>query len=138
MKFSDYIKQIKECESEIFIIINYKNEKFVYKNETEYDDLTVSEDGFIKIEEYLTFSIPCIEVFLSDNDEKSNCFVLEILKMKHEKELKHKQKAQQDLEEFNEWSRKQDKLDDLWLTICLITPFVLFGGLWLFSKIGWL
>lgn len=138
MKFSEYIKQLKECESEIFVIVNYKNEKSIYKNENKYDNLNVSGDGFIKIEEYLCFSTPCIEVFLSDNDEKSNCFVLEILKMKHEKELKRKQEAQKDLEEYQEWSRKQDKLDDLWLTICLIIIPSLFCLLLYASKVGWL
>lgn len=135
MKFSDYIRQIKECESEIFIIISYKNEKFVYKNENKYDDLEVTGDGFIKIEEYLTFSIPCIEVFLSDNDEKSNCFVLEILKMKHEKELKRKQKAKQDLEEYNEWWNKHEKEQKLEMIACMVILFLLLVVLpWLLSK----
>lgn len=137
MKFSDYIKQIKECESEIFMIINYKNEKFVYKNETEYDDLTVSGDGFIKIEEYLTFSIPCIEVFLSDNDEKSNCFVLEILKMKHEKELKRKEKAKKDLELYNKMWDKHQKEQTLTMIAFIVAGLLLIVGLpWLLSKIG--
>lgn len=138
MKFSEYIKQIKECESEIFIIINYKNEKSVYKNENKYDDLNVSGDGFIKIEEYLSFSTPCIELFLSDNDEKSNCFALEILKLKHEKELKRKEKARQELKEYQEWSRKQDKLNDLWLTICLVIIPSLICLLLYASKMCWL
>lgn len=137
MKFSEYIKQLKECESEIFIIINYKNEKFVYKHENKYDDLEVTGDGFIKIEEYLTFSIPCIEVFLSDNDEKSNCFVLEILKMKHEKELKRKQKVKQDLEEYNEWWDKHEKECRLEMIVCMVGGFLLFVGFpWLLSKMG--
>ena len=109
MRFKEYIKQLKEYKNDVFIIINYKDEKFVYKNETKYDDLNVTGDGIIKIEEYLNFSTPCIEVFLSDIDEKSNCFVLEILKMEHEKELKRKQKAKQDLEEWNEMWDKHRK-----------------------------
>lgn len=137
MKFCEYVKQLKECESEIFIIINYKNEKFVYKNETEYDDLNVSGDGFIKIEEYLNFSTPCIEVFLSDNDEKSNCFVLEILKLKHKKELERKQKAKQDLEEYNKMWDKHEKEQRLEMIACMVVGFLLLVVLpWLLSKIG--
>lgn len=137
MKFCEYIKQLKECESEIFIIINYKNEKAVYKNENKYDDLSVSGDGFIRIEEYLSFSTPCIEVFLSDNDEKSNCFVLEILKMKHIKELKQKEKAKKDLEEYNEWWDKREKEWRLEMVACMVVGFLLLVGLpWLLSKIG--
>lgn len=137
MKFIDYIKQIKECESEIFIIINYKNEKSVYKNETEYDNLNVSGDGFIKIEEYLTLSIPCIELFLSDNDEKSNCFVLEILKMKHEKELKRKEKAKKDLELYNKMWDKHQKEQTLTMIAFIVAGLLLIVGLpWLLSKIG--
>lgn len=136
MKFSDYIKQLKECESEIFIIINYKNKKFVYKNENKYDDLNVSGDGFIKIEEYLTFSTPCIEVFLSDNDEKSNCFVLEILKMKHMKELKRKEKAKQDLEEFNKMWDKHEKEQLLTALVFIVLTVLIIVGSCLMSKIG--
>ncbi|HIE2800111.1 TPA: hypothetical protein ACXLHF_004055 [Klebsiella pneumoniae] len=136
MKFSDYIKQIKECESEIFIIINYKNEKFVYKNENKYDDLEVTGDGFIKVEEYLSLSTPCIEVFLSDSDEKSNCFVLEILKMKHKKELKRKQKAKQDLEEYNKMWDKHNKEQKLELITCVVGFLLVIGVSWLLSKIG--
>lgn len=137
MKFSEYIKQLKECESEIFIIINYKNEKSVYKNENKYDDLNVSGDGFIKIEEYLCFSTPCIEVFLSDNDEKSNCFVLEILKMKHMKELKQKEKAKKELKEYQEWWDRHEK-EQIWEMIALmIVGLLLLVGLpCLLSKIG--
>ena len=137
MKFSDYIKQLKECESEIFIIINYKNEKSVYKNENKYDDLNVSGDGFIKIEEYLTFSIPCIEVFLSDNDEKSNCFVLEILKLKHKKELKRKEKSKKDLELYNKMWDKHQKEQTLTMIAFIVAGLLLIAGLpWLLSKIG--
>lgn len=136
MKFSEYIKQIKECESEIFIIINYKNEKFVYKNENKCDDLNVTGDGFIKVEEYLSLSTSCIEVFLSDNDEKSNCFALEILKLKHEKELKRKQKAKQDLEEYNKMWDKHWKEQNLIMIIFIVLSLVVIFSPWLLSKIG--
>lgn len=132
MKFSEYIRQLKEFESEIFIIINYKNEKIVYKNENKYDDLNVSKDGFIKIEEYLNFRTPCIEVFLSDNDEKSNCFVLEILKMEHIKELKRKEKAKQDLEEYNElWDKHQWEQAITMIAFIVASLVILFLSLWL-------
>ena len=86
----------------------------------------------------MSFSTPCIEVFLSDDGEKSNCFVLEILKVKHKKELKRKEKARQELKEYQEWSRKQDKLNDLWLTICvIIIPSLICLLLYAF-KVGWL
>ena len=62
--------------------------------------------------------------------------MLEILRMKHEKELKRKQIAQQDLEEFNEWWDKHEK-EQLLATIGVIVfVFVCFGVAWLMSKIG--
>lgn len=172
MKFSEYIKQLNGYAPNNIVSINYKNNTFLYKEEAnndytdhadhvDYDNLNVTGDGFIKIKEYLDWNVVGVEVFLSDNDEKSNhsCFVLEILKMKHMAELKSKQnelesirrfneylderekelnqKAQQELEEYNEL-RKYKK--EQWLELfqgagySLLAIFVL----WLLSKIFWL
>lgn len=136
MKFSEYVKQLKEYEPESFIVITLNKKSFVYKGESEYDDLTVSGDGLVKIKEYLDFNIVGVEVFLEENSDGSNLFVLEILKMKHEKELKRKQEAQKDLEEYNEWWDKHEK-EQLLATISVIVfVFVCFGVAWLMSKIG--
>lgn len=93
MKFSEYVKQLKEYEPESFIVITHNKKNFVYKGESEYDDLIVSGDGFVKIKEYLECNMVGVEVFLEENSDESNLFVLEILKMKREKELKRKQKS---------------------------------------------
>lgn len=136
MKFSEYVKQLKEYEPESFIVITRNKKSFVYKGESEYDDLTVSGDGLVKIKEYLDVNIVGVEVFLEENSDGTNLFVLEILKMKHEKELKRKQKAQQDLEEFNEWWDKHER-EQLLTTIGVISLVVLIiVGSWLMSKMG--
>ena len=49
MKFKEYLKQLKEYVPENFVVITYNKKVFVYKGETEYDELTVSSDGFVKI-----------------------------------------------------------------------------------------
>ena len=135
MKFSEYVTQLKEYEPESFIVITRNKKSFVYKGESEYDDLTVSGDGLVKIKEYLDVNIVGVEVFLDENSDGSNLFVLEILKMKHEKELKRKQKAQQDLEEFNEWWDKHEKEQRLELIACMVIGFLLLVVLpWLLSK----
>ena len=167
MKFSEYIKQLNIYAPNNIVSINYKNNSFLYKAKenndydehdahTDYDNLNVTGDGFIKIREYLDWNVVGVEVFLSDNDEKPNCFVLEMLKMKHMAELKSKQnelkawreyneylderekelnqKAQQELDEYNAL-RKYKK--EQWLELLqgagysLLAIFVL----WLFSKI---
>lgn len=136
MKFSEYVKKLKEYEPESFIVITRNKKNFVYKGESEYDDLIVSGDGFVKIKEYLDYNIVGVEVFLEENSDESNLFVLEILKMKHEKELKCKQKTQQDLKEFNEWWDKHER-EQLLTTIVVISFGVLIiVGSWLMSKIG--
>ena len=137
MKFSEYVKQLKEYEPESFIVITRNKKSFVYKGESEYDDLTVSGDGLVKIKEYLDINIVGVEVFLEENSDGTNLFVLEILKMKHEKELKRKQEAQQDLEEFNEWWDKHEKEQLLSMIGFLVVGLLLLFGLpWLMSKIG--
>ena len=136
MKFSEYVKKLKEYEPESFIVITRNKKNFVYKGESEYDDLIVSGDGFVKIKEYLDYNIVGVEVFLEENSDESNLFVLEILKMKHEKELKRKQKTQQDLKEFNEWWDKHER-EQLLTAIGVIGFGVLIiVGSWLMSKIG--
>lgn len=111
MKFSEYIKQLNGYAPNNIVSINYKNKCFLYKNETDYDNLNVIGDGFIKIKEYLDWNVVGVEVFLSDNDEKSNpiCFVLEILKMKHMAELKSKQKELESIRKFNEYLEEREK-----------------------------
>lgn len=137
MKFSEYVKKLKEYEPESFIVITRNKKNFVYKGESEYDDLIVSGDGFVKIKEYLDYNIVGVEVFLEENSDESNLFVLEILKMKHEKELKRKQKTQQDLKEFNEWWDKHEREQLLTAIGFMVAGFLLIFGLpWLMSKIG--
>lgn len=159
MKFSEYIKQLNGYAPNNIVSVNYKNKSFLYKdgaNNADYDNLNVTGDGFIKIKEYLDWNVVGVEVFLSDNDEESNhsnCFVLEILKMKHMAELKSKQKelesirkfneyleerekelnqkAQQELEEYNEWWDKHEKEQWLELFLCV-------GGFLLIIGISWL
>lgn len=171
MKFSEYIKQLNGYAPNNIVSINYKNKSFLYKNEAncddyadhedhaehvDYDNLNVTGDGFIKIKEYLDWNVVGVEVFLSDNDEKSNpiCFVLEILKMKHMAELKSKQKelesirkfneyleerekelnqkAQQELEEYNEWWSKHEKEQAITAIAFIVASLVvLFLSLWL-------
>lgn len=118
MKFSEYIKQLNGYAPNNIVSINYKNKSFLYKNEAncddyadhaDYDNLNVTGDGFIKIKEYLDWNVVGVEVFLSDNDEKSNCFVLEILKMKHMAELKSKQRELESIREFNEYLEEREK-----------------------------
>lgn len=124
MKFSEYIKQLNGYAPNNIVSINYKNKSFLYKNEANCDDyaehvehvdygnLNVTGDGFIKIKEYLDWNVVGVEVFLSDNDEKSNhsnCFVLEILKMKHMAELKSKQKELESIRKFNEYLEEREK-----------------------------
>lgn len=136
MKFCEYVKKLKEYEPESFIVITRNKKSFVYKGESEYDDLTVSGDGLVKIKEYLDCNIVGVEVFLEENSDGTNLFVLEILRMKHEKELKRKQKAQQDLEEFNEWWDKHER-EQLLTTIGVISFVVLIiVGSCLMSKMG--
>lgn len=164
MKFSEYIKQLNGYAPNNIVSINYKNKSFLYKNEAncddhadhadhaDYDDLNVTCDGFIKIKEYLDWNVVGVEVFLSDNDEKSNCFVLEILKMKHMAELKSKQrelesirkfneyleerekelkqKAKQELEEYNEWWDKHKKEQWLELFLCAVGFLLIIGISW--------
>lgn len=165
MKFSEYIKQLNGYAPNNIVSINYKNKSFLYKNEAncddhedhvDYDNLNVAGDGFLKIKEYLDWNVVGVEVFLSDNDEKSNCFVLEILKMKHMAELKSKQKelestrkfneyleerekelnqkSQQELEEYNEWWDKHKK--EQWLELLTIAVgFLLIIGIsWLLGQ----
>lgn len=166
MKFSEYIKQLNGYAPNNIVSINYKNKSFLYKNEADCDDyadhaehvdygnLNVTGDGFIKIKEYLDWNVVGVEVFLSDNDEKSNCFVLEMLKMKHMAELKSKQKelesirkyeeyleerekelnqkAQQELEEYNEWWSKHEKEQAITQIAFIVASLaVLFLSLWL-------
>lgn len=120
MKFSEYIKQLNGYAPNNIVSINYKNKSFLYKNEAncddyadhvDYDNLNVTGDGFLKIKEYLDWNVVGVEVFLSDNDEKSNpiCFVLEILKMKHMAELKSKQKELESIRKFNEYLEEREK-----------------------------
>ena len=121
MKFSEYIKQLNGYAPNNIVSINYKNKSFLYKNEAncddyaehedhaDYDNLNVTGDGFIKIKEYLDWNVVGVEVFLSDNDEKSNCFVLEILKMKHMAELKSKQKELESIRKYNEYLEEREK-----------------------------
>lgn len=115
MKFSEYIKQLNGYAPNNIVSINYKNKSFLYKNEAncdDYDNLNVTGDGFLKIKEYLDWNVVGVEVFLSDNDEKSNhsnCFVLEILKMKHMAELKSKQKELESIRKFNEFLDEREK-----------------------------
>lgn len=173
MKFSEYIKQLNRYAPNNIVSINYKNKSFLYKNEAncddhadhvdhvehaDYDNLNVTGDGFLKIKEYLDWDVVGVEVFLSDNDEKSNpiCFVLEILKMKHMAELKSKQKelesvrkyneyleerekelnqkAQQELDEYNKWWSKHNK--EQWLELLTIAVgFLLIIGIsWLLGQ----
>lgn len=166
MKFSEYIKQLNGYAPNNIVSINYKNKSFLYKNEAncddhaehddhvDYDNLNVTGDGFLKIKEYLDWNVVGVEVFLSDNDEKSNCFVLEMLKMKHMAELKSKQKelesirkfneyleerekelnqkAQQELEEYNEWWSKHEKGQAITQIAFIVASLaVLFLSLWL-------
>lgn len=114
MKFSEYIKQLNGYAPNNIVSINYKNNNFLYKDEAnnaDYDNLNVTGDGFLKIKEYLDWNVVGVEVFLSDNDEKSNpiCFVLEILKMKHMAELKSKQKELESIRKFNEYLEEREK-----------------------------
>lgn len=114
MKFSEYIKQLNEYAPNNIVSINYKNKSFLYKdgaNNADYDNLNVTGDGFLKVKEYLDWNVVGVEVFLSDNDEKSNpiCFVLEILKMKHMAELKSKQKELESIRKFNEYLEEREK-----------------------------
>jgi len=121
MKFSEYIKQLNGYAPNNIVSINYKNKSFLYKEEANCDDyvehvdygnLNVTGDSFIKIKEYLDWNVVGVEVFLSDNDEKSNhsnCFVLEILKMKHMAELKNKQKELESIRKFNEYLEEREK-----------------------------
>lgn len=114
MKFSEYIKQLNGYAPNNIVSINYKNKSFLYKNEAnnaDYDNLNVTGDGFLKIKEYLDWNVVGVEVFLSDNDEKSSpiCFVLEILKMKHMAELKSKQKELESIRKFNEYLEEREK-----------------------------
>lgn len=167
MKFSEYIKQLNGYAPNNIVSINYKNKCFLYKNEAncddhaehvDYDNLNVAGDGFIKIKEFLDWNVVGVEVFLSDNDEKSNpiCFVLEILKMKHMAELKSKQrelesirkfneyleerekelnqKAQQELEEYNEWWSKHTREPAITMIVFIVASLaVIFLSLWLFK-----
>ena len=142
MKFSEYIKQLNGYAPNNIVSINYKNKSFLYKNEAncddcaehvehaDYDNLNVTGDGFIKIKEYLDWNVVGVEVFLSDNDEKSNCFVLEILKMKHTAELKRKEKAKQDLEEYNELWDKHQREQWLELFLCAVGFLLIIGISW--------
>lgn len=112
MKFSEYIKQLNRYAPNNIVSINYKNNSFLYKEEDSYDNLNVTGDGFIKIKEYLDWNVVGVEVFLSDNDEKpshSNCFVLEMLKMKHMAELKRKQNELKAWREYNEYLDEREK-----------------------------
>lgn len=114
MKFSEYIKQLNGYAPNNIVSINYKNNNFLYKdgaNNADYDNLNVTGDGFIKIKEYLDWNVVGVEVFLSDNDEKSNpiCFVLETLKMKHMAELKSKQKELESIRKYKEYLEEREK-----------------------------
>lgn len=114
MKFSEYIKQLNGYAPNNIVSINYKNKSFLYKDEAnnaDYDNLNVTGDGFIKIKEYLDWNVVGVEVFLSDNDEKSNptCFVLEILKMKYIAELKSKQRELESIRKYNEYLEEREK-----------------------------
>lgn len=62
--------------------------------------------------------------------------MLEILRMKHEKELKRKQKSQQDLEEFNEWWDKHEKEQLLTAIGFIVLAVLIIVGSCLMSKIG--
>ena len=155
MKFSEYIKQLNEYAPNNIVSINYKNNSFLYKDKenNDYDNLNVTGDGFIKIKEYLDWNVVGVEVFLSDNDENhTNCFVLDMLNMKHMAELKSKQnelkawseynayleerekelnqKAQQELDEYNAL-RKHKKEQWLELFLWILVFLLVIGVAWL-------
>ena len=155
MKFSEYIKQLNRYAPNNIVSINYKNNTFLYKDKenNDYDNLNVTGDGFIKIKEYLDWNVVGVEVFLSDNDENhTNCFVLDMLNMKHMAELKSKQnelkawseynayleerekelnqKAQQELDEYNAL-RKHKKEQWLELFLWILVFLLVIGVAWL-------
>ena len=155
MKFSEYIKQLNRYAPNNIVSINYKNNSFLYKDKenNDYDNLNVTGDGFIKIKEYLDWNVVGVEVFLSDNDENhTNCFVLDMLNMKHMAELKSKQnelkawseynayleerekelnqKAQQELDEYNAL-RKHKKEQWLELFLWILVFLLVIGVPWL-------
>ena len=155
MKFSEYIKQLNRYAPNNIVSINYKNNSFLYKDKenNDYDNLNVTGDGFIKIKEYLDWNVVGVEVFLSDNDENhTNCFVLDMLNMKHMAELKSKQnelkawseynayleerekelnqKAQQELDEYNAL-RKHKKEQWLELFLWILVFLLVIGVAWL-------
>ena len=112
MKFSEYIKQLNRYAPNNIVSINYKNNSFLYKDKenNDYDNLNVTGDGFIKIKEYLDWNVVGVEVFLSDNDENhTNCFVLDMLNMKHMAELKSKQNELKAWSEYNEYLEEREK-----------------------------
>lgn len=112
MKFSEYIKQLNRYAPNNIVSINYKNNSFLYKDKenNDYDNLNVTGDGFIKIKEYLDWNVVGVEVFLSDNDENhTNCFVLDMLNMKHMAELKSKQKELKAWSEYNAYLEEREK-----------------------------
>ena len=112
MKFSEYIKQLNRYAPNNIVSINYKNNTFLYKDKenNDYDNLNVTGDGFIKIKEYLDWNVVGVEVFLSDNDEDhTNCFVLDMLNMKHMAELKSKQNELKAWSEYNAYLEEREK-----------------------------
>ena len=112
MKFSEYIKQLNRYAPNNIVSINYKNNSFLYKDKenNDYDNLNVTGDGFIKIKEYLDWNVVGVEVFLSDNDEDhTNCFVLDMLNMKHMAELKSKQNELKAWSEYNAYLEEREK-----------------------------
>ena len=112
MKFSEYIKQLNRYAPNNIVSINYKNNSFLYKDKenNDYDNLNVTGDGFIKIKEYLDWNVVGVEVFLSDNDENhTNCFVLDMLNMKHMAELKSKQNELKAWSEYNAYLEEREK-----------------------------
>lgn len=102
MKFSEYLKQLEEYEFESPIIVSYNNRCHVYRGEPNFYSKAVVADDFVVLNEHITSTGVGIKVLLSDEKKDYESVVLEILQLRHEKELERKKKARQELREYQE------------------------------------
>ena len=134
MKFSEYIKQLDEYEFSGRIIISYRNRCHVYCGEPDFNNLFVVFDYFVVV--FVVVEAKTVYVSLSDEPKDSEIIALESLRLRFEQELKRKEKAKKDLEEYNKMWDEHEKEQWLELITCAVGFLLAIGITWLLSKIG--
>lgn len=136
MKFSEYLKQLEEYEFESPIIVSYNNRCHVYRGEPNFYSKAVVADDFVVLNEHITSTGVGIKVLLSDEKKDYESVVLEILQLRHEKELERKKKARQELREYQEKWKKHEKRKKLFNVLLVLFFAVMVGLGWLLSRMG--